>query len=82
MSKFPMSWHRECYQNASANAYRLRRDVERLTAELAERERELAFYAEQIAVAEKRGLEAFDPDRLLVKPLGGTMRTCDADAEL
>ena len=66
-TKFPMDWHRECLKNSAENVAGLRGDVARKTAELERRERELAFYEEQIAEADRRGLDAFDRDRLLVK---------------
>ncbi len=68
--KFPMDWHRECFKNVSAHVEGLRRDVARKTAELERSEIELARYAEQIAEAEKRGVDGFDRDRFLVKRTG------------
>lgn len=62
-----LAWHRECLTNATAHVYGLRRDVERRIAELARSESEIAFYAEQIAAAEKQGKSAFDRERFLAK---------------
>ncbi len=67
--KFPMDWHQECFANVTAYVEGLRRDVARRAAELELSERELAGYAEQIAEAKRRGLDAFDRDRFLVKRL-------------
>ena len=65
--KFPMDWHRDCFKNVTAHVAGLRRDVERRANELAKSESELARYAEQIAEAEKRGLDGFDRDKFLTR---------------
>ena len=67
MSKQPMEWHHECFENFSASVEAKREEVTRRAADLAAAERELAFYQEQIATANARGLSGFDRDRLLVK---------------
>lgn len=69
MSRQTLEWHRDCFANRSASVARDRRDVERRAAKLADDEKRLAFYAEQIAEAEKRGVP-FDCDRFLVKRTG------------
>jgi hypothetical protein len=67
MSKMPMDWHRECLRNYKRSAAELERDLERRAADLANRKRNIAFYEEQIAAAEKRGVDGFDRERLLIK---------------
>lgn len=70
LSKDPIDWHRECFKNFSASVAQKRKEVEQAAEELARSERELSFYAEQIAAAEERGLAAFDRDRLLINRRG------------
>lgn len=67
MSKMPIDWHRECFKNASESQARRIRERDRLTLEIERNESELLHYARQIEEAEKRKLDAFDSERLLVK---------------
>lgn len=67
MSKMSLSWHRSCLKNFVASVEAESKDVERRVAALEKKKRELRFYKEQVEAAEKRGMEAFDRDRLLVK---------------
>lgn len=67
MSKMPIEWHKDCLVNMELNLSRERTDVEERTNRLVDREAEFRFYMEQIEEAERRGLAAFDADRLLVK---------------
>jgi hypothetical protein len=67
VSKMSMDWHRECLKNYRHSTKQLENDVERRVADLANRKRNLAFYEEQFAAAEKRGMEGFDRERLLIK---------------
>jgi hypothetical protein len=67
MSKMPLDWHRKCLENKAAYVEATRKDVERRVAALERSELELLFYRMQVAEAEKRGVAAFDRDRLLVK---------------
>ncbi len=67
MSKQPMEWHHECFENISRNVANRREEAARRAADLERDERDLAFYQVQIATANARGLSGFDRDKLLVK---------------
>lgn len=67
MSIHTLDWHKECLQNMTISTDEKRKEVARVVADLERMERNLAFYTEQIAEAEKRGMKAFDCERLLVK---------------
>ena len=67
MSRMPMDWHHECFENASRSLRGRRAEVERLAADLKRYEDDLAFYQQQIATANARRLDGFDRDRFLVK---------------
>lgn len=69
MAKQTLEWHRECFANWTASVERDRAEVARRAAKLADDEKRLAFYAEQIAEASRRGVP-FDGDRFLVKRTG------------
>lgn len=70
MSKQTMEWHHECFENFSRAVMNKREEAARRAADLERAERDLAFYQEQIATANARGLKGFDRDRLLVKRTG------------
>jgi len=63
----PIEWHRQCYANVQDSVERQRKEVERAIANLTISEQRLSFYGEQIAAAEKRGMDAFDCERLMIK---------------
>ena len=62
-----MDWHRESFRHQSASLERRRKEAAQLAVAIKLREQEVTFYAEQIAEADKRGLDGFDADRLMVK---------------
>ena len=67
MTKQPMEWHHECFENHSRSLRNKREEAARHAAALKRSEDDLAFYQEQIATANARGLHGFDRDRFLVK---------------
>lgn len=67
ITKFPLEWHRECLANHRATISRQQVELERLKAEVQRSVVEAEFYAVQIEEAERRGMDGFDKDRLLIK---------------
>lgn len=65
--KFPIKWHLECLANFEASITKQRETVNRQKDSLAESERQLEFAKHQIATAQAKGLDAFDPGKFLVK---------------
>lgn len=65
--KRSLEWHRECLENWERSLIGQRNDFARAKANLERSEAEFAFYAQQVEEAERRGMDAFDRDRLLVK---------------
>ena len=60
-------WHKQCLANHRMNLENLKHEVKRCVANLARSESAAAFYAEQIAAAERQGRAGFDRERFLVK---------------
>lgn len=67
MGTQPIEWHKECLKNLTISVQQRRNKVAQRMAELEDLEHRLMFYSQQIETAEKRGMEAFDAERLLVK---------------
>ena len=62
--KMTLDWHRNCLKNQREHYARLRRQAESDMARTLQGESDVAFYEQQITEAEKRGMTAFDRDRL------------------
>jgi hypothetical protein len=67
MSAMPVEWHEEFLKNATSSLTKKRWELERLEAEVKRDAENLKFRGEQIAEAKRRGLTAFDGERLLKK---------------
>lgn len=67
MAKQTVDWHRRCAKNWSGSVEKRRLEYERAKKAFEDSEARLAFYRDQISEAERRGLDGFDRDRLLVK---------------
>jgi hypothetical protein len=65
-----IAWHEQCLKNVEHSTAQRRANLERELARLTEDETRVVFYRDQIAEAKKRGMDAFDRDRLLVKRAG------------
>lgn len=65
--KHGLSWHKDCLANLLRGLKDRHAAAARAAAEAKQLEREVDFYEDQIAEAERRGLEAFDRERLLLK---------------
>jgi len=63
--KFPIAWHKESLTNMTAHYQSERKRAEEALARCVKGEAECQHYAVQIAEAERRGVPAFDRDRLL-----------------
>jgi hypothetical protein len=63
--KFPIAWHKESLTNMTEHYQRERKRAEEALARCVKGEAECQHYAVQIAEAERRGVPAFDRDRLL-----------------
>lgn len=63
--KHPISWHKECLENMRSALVDRRAYADQVAADVRRLECDVEFAARQIAEAEKRGWEAFDPERLL-----------------
>jgi len=67
VSKMPLSWHKDCLRESERYLCEKRTRIEDDFKRLVAQESEWRFRRDQIAEAERRGLDAFDADRLLVK---------------
>ena len=71
MSKFPLAWHKQGLENAvrhlAETQANLTTYVARIMDQINRSEQRIALTTAQIAEAEARGLDGFDPDRFLVK---------------
>jgi len=65
--KMPIRWHEECLCNQEKHLEDLKRDALMAIDRVDKMVASIAFAKEQIAVAKKRGLEAYDQERLCVK---------------
>ena len=67
MAKRPVSWHESCLVNVETS---IERDLDIVRRQQDRISRDIDYAAKlraQIAEAKKRGLDAFDSDRMLVK---------------
>lgn len=62
--KQSIQWHKECLKNRMFALQLLRDEIAAREAAYKAREQDADEYREQIALAEKRGLTAFDSERL------------------
>ena len=79
MSKEKVWWHEECLSNNIAHNARQKKLLTRALQDLERADADLGFYASQIAEAKRRGMDAFDRDRLLKKRpirVAGAMVAC------
>lgn len=67
MAKMPIEWHRQCLVNLLAHLLQERDKVERAKASLERSESDFKRASDQLAEAERRGLDGYDADRFLVK---------------
>jgi hypothetical protein len=63
--KQPLWWHKECLVNMRSSLADRRAYADRVAAGVRRLEGDVEFAERQIAEAEKRGLDAFDGERLL-----------------
>lgn len=68
--KHPLWWHKECLGNMRSSLADRRAYADRIAADVRRLEGDVEFAERQIAEAEKRGLDAFDAERLLVSRKG------------
>ena len=73
---FPISWHEDCLTNYIASRDEKQRQVDRLTAELGQMNREISFRRMQIETAKAKGKVAYDDDRFM----GGFQKWKEAEA--
>jgi len=67
MSKQKIWWHEECLANNIAHNARQKKLLTRALQDLDRSDTHLGFYLSQIEEAKRRGMDAFDRDRLLKK---------------
>ena len=71
MSKFPLAWHKQGLENTVRHVAETRANlaayVARITDQINRSEEWISLTTAQIAEAEARGLDGFDPERFLVK---------------
>lgn len=67
MGKFSLEWHRNCLKNMEAHLAREEQVLIRANAAIVRTRERVDFTRNQIAEAERRGLDGFDADRLLIK---------------
>lgn len=65
--KFPIAWHKDNLRNFEQSLQQAERELLHFQARVERMRSELAFRKRQIEEAERRGLDRFDPDRILVK---------------
>jgi hypothetical protein len=63
--KRSLEWHRQCLVNLRATLEDRKSALARMTADVERLRGEVALLDRQIQVAEERGMDAFDPNRLL-----------------
>ena len=79
MSKEKVWWHEECLSNNIAHNAKKKKLLTRALQDLERADANLGFYASQIEEAKRRGMDAFDRDRLLKKRpirLDGALISC------
>jgi molecular chaperone GrpE (heat shock protein) len=62
-----LAWHRESIINIRYSLDDRERQLARLSADVENMRERLAFYKAQLAEADRRGMDGFDSDKLLVK---------------
>ncbi|HEV7216858.1 MAG TPA: hypothetical protein VGP33_17260, partial [Chloroflexota bacterium] len=62
-----LAWHRESIINIRYSLDDRERQLARLSADVENMRERLAFYKAQLAEADRRGMDGFDNDKLLVK---------------
>lgn len=67
MPKMQLNWHREAHKNRTQYLFERHHSLEQQMLDLERSEQQNEFTALQITEAEKRGLDAFDADKFLVK---------------
>ena len=67
MSKQTLAWHQQCCKNLRRSVEAKRDKLATLAKEVERDEARLAFYEQQIGLAESRGMDSFDDARLGVK---------------
>jgi hypothetical protein len=65
--KMPLAWHEECLRNHERWYALKEQELQKVEASLAAALLSLQFIREQVAAAKARGLEAYDPDKFLVR---------------
>ena len=60
--KFPVEWHRACLKNLEHSLAELLLEAERANARYQQLLADVSEYREQIAEAERRGVDGFDGD--------------------
>lgn len=63
--KMPLAWHKQCLVNATLSAQSMRESLKRQIESCERLEEENRFSAQQIAEAERKGMDGFDPDRFM-----------------
>ena len=66
MAKFPVEWHRQCLTNAESSLAEDEKKLARYAADVDRARARVKFMRRQIAEADARGLDGFDPERLLI----------------
>lgn len=61
--KFPMDWHRTCLKNSEQSLAQTSLEIERANAKHARLLADINEYRDQIAEAERRGVDGFDRDK-------------------
>ena len=65
--KYPIEWHQDCLKNRTRTMTSKESKIIQLQLDVARARTDITFYTSQIELAKKRGLTAFDRDRLGVK---------------
>lgn len=65
--KFPMAWHKKNAENSTLSLIGHERELARMLSNIEFARASHNFYIAQIAEAEKRGVDGFDPERFMVK---------------
>ncbi len=61
--KMPLDWHKKCLENSRHNLELSENTLARMQADVCRHRVSVARYAEQIAEAERRGVDAFDSEK-------------------
>lgn len=70
MGKHSIDWHKECLRNMTSTAESYRRDAEAAKARFERVERDCLILQNQIAEAERVGMDGFDEERFGKKRSG------------